>query len=172
MKSYIGFAPPTPKTVVIAADGSTVVEYYYTRNKYNITWDVNGGEELTGDYTNGSVYYETPIIKPHDPIKANYTFTDWSPSVPEIMPAYDITFTASYEYVILDITPIAVDFNLETVEPDKIATNKWLHNVLGEPEKTSWGDLSNIFKTGFGSNITGECVTVADLRYFITTQST
>jgi uncharacterized repeat protein (TIGR02543 family) len=171
VKNYTGFTSPTPKTVTIAADGSTVVEYYYTRNKYTISWDANGGEELTGDYTKGSVYFETPIVAPNDPIKEGYTFTGWNPSVPEIMPASDITFTASYEYEILDITPIEVDFNLETVKDNKIATNKWMHNVLGEPEKTSWENLSNIFKTDFGSNITNECVTVSDLGYFITTQS-
>ena len=171
VKTYTGFTSPTTKTVTIAADGSTVVEYYYTRNKYTISWDANGGEELTGDYTNGSVYFETPIVKPNDPIKSEYTFTGWNPSVPEIMPANDITFTATYGYEILDITPVEVNFNLETVEANKIATNKWIHNVLGEPEKTSWGNLSNIFKTDFGSNITDECVTVSDLGYFITTQS-
>lgn len=177
VKEYIGFTSPSPVFAQITPNGTTVVEYKYTRNKYTISWDANGGETLTGDYTNGSVYYETPIVAPNDPIKVEYTFTGWTSSVteiseiPEKMPAYDITFTASYEYEILDITPVAVDFTLETVEANKIATNKWLHNVLGEPEKTSWGDLSNIFKTDFGSSITGECVTVSDLNYFITTQS-
>lgn len=171
VKEYIGFTSPSPAFAQITPEGNTIVTYKYERNKYTISWDANGGEELTGDYTNGSVYFETPIVKPNDPIKSVYTFTGWSPSVPEIMPANDIEFTASYDYEIIEITPVEVNFNLETVNANKIATNKWLHNVLGEPEQTSWGNLSNIFNTDFGSSITGECVTVLDLRNFIITQS-
>ena len=37
------------------------------------------------------------IVKPADPVKDGYTFTDWSPEVPETMPANDITFTAQFK---------------------------------------------------------------------------
>lgn len=170
VKEYTGFTSPSKQSAIIAADGSTVVEYYYTRNKYTISWDANGGEELTGDYTNGSVYFETPIVKPNNPIREGYTFTGWSPSVPEIMPASDITFTALYDLEKTYLGTEIIDIVLENVEVDKIATDKWINNIIGEPEKTSLGNLSNIFSTDFGSNITGECVTGNDLGNFFSTE--
>jgi hypothetical protein len=43
LRSYAGFKAPAKVTVTIAADGSTVVDYYYTRNVYyidiNMRWD-------------------------------------------------------------------------------------------------------------------------------------
>lgn len=40
VKNYTGFTAPKTQTVTIAADGSTVVNYYYTRNSYYL--DLNG----------------------------------------------------------------------------------------------------------------------------------
>ena len=45
VKSYTGFTAPSTKTVTIAADGSTVVEYKYTRNVHIIpTYDCHVSE--------------------------------------------------------------------------------------------------------------------------------
>lgn len=38
---YAGFTPPVTQTVTVEADGSTVVKYYYLRNSYTITFDIN-----------------------------------------------------------------------------------------------------------------------------------
>ncbi len=50
VKTYIGFTSPAVQTVMIAANGTTVVNYYYTRNNYTVTYiDVVGsinGKEL------------------------------------------------------------------------------------------------------------------------------
>ena len=43
VKTYTGFTSPAAKEVTIAADGSTVVKYYYKRNSYTITFNTNGG---------------------------------------------------------------------------------------------------------------------------------
>lgn len=170
VKEYSGFTSPIKQTVIIASDESTVVEYEYTRNKYNITWDVNGGETLTGDYTNGSVYFETPIIKPSNPTKEGYVFSGWSPSIPEKMPANDIVFTASYIEEKTNLISEIIDTELETVTVDKIATDKWINNVIGEPETTNFEHLGNFFNTTFGSNISGECITGNDLENFFSTE--
>ena len=51
-KNYTGFTAPEGQTVVIEADGSTVVQYYYTRNSYNVTINMGTGiESVTGDGT-------------------------------------------------------------------------------------------------------------------------
>ena len=69
VKSYEGFTAPSTQTVSIAADGSTVVTYQYTRNSYNLSWDVNSGDALTGEYTSGSVKYGASITQPNTPTR-------------------------------------------------------------------------------------------------------
>ncbi len=76
-KTYIGFTAKPFEQETIAADGSTVVKIYYDRNTYNVSWNVNGGTELTGDYTHGDVKFGTPVLKPADPAKAGYVFAGW-----------------------------------------------------------------------------------------------
>ena len=36
VKSYVGFTAPAKQTVTISGDGSTVVNYYYTRNPESV----------------------------------------------------------------------------------------------------------------------------------------
>lgn len=49
VKTYTGFTSPSAQKVTIAADGSTVVKYYYKRNYYSLTfdWDI-GVSGVTG----------------------------------------------------------------------------------------------------------------------------
>lgn len=71
VKTYTGFTSPDVQTVNINGDGSTVVNYYYTRNKYKI--DDGGKDTGTGDTDNdkgngikditggGEYYYEEEV---------------------------------------------------------------------------------------------------------------
>ena len=97
-KTYEGFTSPDPQTVKIAADGSLVVKYQYTRNSYQLTWDPNGGN--WGGSTDSKVdtyNYGASITKPADPTRTGYTFAGWKPAVPATMPAEDQTFIAIWE---------------------------------------------------------------------------
>lgn len=96
VKTYEGFTAPSTQTVTILSDGSTTVKYQYTRNSYTLTWNVNGGNALTGDYTSGSVKYEATITKPTDPTREGYTFAGWSPEVAATMPAANTTYIAQW----------------------------------------------------------------------------
>lgn len=99
VKNYEGFTAPIAQTVAIAADGSLVVTYNYTRNKYALTWDANGGN-ISGNYTKGDVKFGASITAP---LNANVTktgsnFLGWNPSViPATMPAEALTFVAQWE---------------------------------------------------------------------------
>ena len=73
VKPYAGFTAPDVQKVTIAADGSTVVNYYYTRNTYKITYDPNGGSEIPeGSYVYGEGNNNLPT-----PTKPGYDFTGW-----------------------------------------------------------------------------------------------
>ena len=102
VKSYEGFTAPSTTEVTIAADGKTVVEYYYTRNSYTLTWDVNEGNDLTGEYTSGSVKFGATITKPADPTRAGYNFSGWHNGTAIVtpattMPADNLTYTAQWK---------------------------------------------------------------------------
>ncbi len=97
---WVGFTAPDGQQVTIAGDGSTVVNYQYTRNKYTLTWVLDGGTPV-GDYTEGGdVYYEAPITYPTTVEKGGYCFKGWTYSTgktqPPTMPHEALTITAQW----------------------------------------------------------------------------
>ena len=106
VKSYAGFTSPSVQTVTIAADGSTVVTYKYTRNKYTYTLESATGVSTTGSTASGSYYYGSTITLKAS-ASAGYTFNGWTSSNTNLvanqtnasatftMPAGNITMTPS-----------------------------------------------------------------------------
>ena len=109
-----------------ALDGSTeVVEFPLTMGTeditlnavwediyYDVTWDVEG-EKTVDQYK-----YNEVIVAPADPVKVGYTFTGWTPAVPEKMPADNMTFVATFEINSYNVT---WDFdNGEDAKTDKV----------------------------------------------------
>ena len=106
VKNYDGFTSPSVQTVTIAVDGSTVVTYKYTRNKYIFTLGSTTGITTTGSTASGSYYYGSTItLKATE--SAGYTFNGWTSSNTNLvanqtnasatftMPAGNITMTPS-----------------------------------------------------------------------------
>ena len=98
VKSYTGFTAPSTQTVTIAADGSTVVTYQYSRNSYTLTWDLDGGTISTQGTAAGEVKYGAALTAP-TVTKTGYTFAGWSPAVAATMPAANTTYTAQWTKV-------------------------------------------------------------------------
>ena len=104
--SFIGWDNPIPSTM---PSSDKLIKALWKINKYTITFDTNGGsviEPITQDY--GST-----IVKPLDPTRSGYTFVGWDLSIPNTMPAYDMTIKARW---------------LDSEKPSgeiKIATNSW-----------------------------------------------
>lgn len=70
--SYAGFTAPELQTVTIAPDGTLVVNYYYTRNSYTVTFVTNGGtaiDSITQKYDS-----EFDLS---DAERTGYTFGGW-----------------------------------------------------------------------------------------------
>ena len=80
---------------VTIAQGSTGHLAYtatWQINKYNITFDSNGGsavDPITQDYG-------TTVTAPDDPTKPGCDFAGWTPELPETMPAENMTVTATW----------------------------------------------------------------------------
>ena len=72
VKSYTGFTAPSARTVTIAPDGTLVVDYYYTRNSYSITFVTNGGASITTI----NQKYQSSVTVPNA-TRTGYTFGGW-----------------------------------------------------------------------------------------------
>ena len=90
-----GFTAPLSESITINGDGSSYIEYSYTRNSYILTWDANGGE-LSGDYSQNAVKYGASILAPAA-TREKHIFLGWNLDIPETMPAADLTLTAQWE---------------------------------------------------------------------------
>ncbi len=114
VKEYTGFKAPQGQQVTIKADGTTEVDYYYTRESYTVTLEKGTGIESVS--SSGSVsengvkpkqylYEETVTVTAVE--KAGYTWENWTGTEIEgegdrtqksytfKMPATEVTLTAS-----------------------------------------------------------------------------
>ncbi len=93
--AYPGFyALLYDEEVAIAADGSTVVEIYYDRNYYLMTFNLGGGYGVEPVYAR----YGAAIGEIGTPTRPGYTFLGWTPeTIPETMPAENTSYTAQWQ---------------------------------------------------------------------------
>lgn len=92
-KAYPGFAALLYNTKAkVAADGSTVVEIYYDRNYYMMSFNLDGGYGVEPIYAR----YGTSV-KVENPTKPGYTFNGWEPTVPTTVPAENTTYKAKWK---------------------------------------------------------------------------
>ena len=109
-KTYPGFTNDTALTTIngtvsttgtIAADGSTVVKLYYTRNTVTLTFDLAGGTTAT-TFTAATAMGGTltgrygASVTMAAPAKSRYVFSAWNPELPGTFPASDASYTAKW----------------------------------------------------------------------------
>ena len=107
--SFTGFKSPSQQYVKISADGSLVVDYFYTREEYYIKFVSNGGTS----FENKKFKYQQQIIV-DVPIRDNLTFGGWftnaslTKELPENMPGNNLTL---YAYWAEETKPNSFTFN-------------------------------------------------------------
>ena len=103
-KDYVGFTALSHYHEKIAADSSTVIDIYYDRNYYMMSFDLAGGFGVDPIYAR----YQAPISI-GTPYMAGYTFAGWKDendnivTIPKYMPDVpggEITYTASWNAVV------------------------------------------------------------------------
>lgn len=113
-KSYDGFTPMGFAQEMIKADGSTVVKIFYTRNSYLLTYK----DSLSaGVYASQTYKYGAAVTAIADPTKTGYTFTGWSPTVPDKMPPVALTVYAQWRKT----TPDTVVFDPNNINGKTLA---------------------------------------------------
>ncbi len=71
-KSYTHFKSPYVQSVTVKPDGSLVVNYYYDRVTYDLTYVTNGGDAIA---TETYKYAQTLVIA--TPVREGFTFGGW-----------------------------------------------------------------------------------------------
>lgn len=113
-KSYDGFKPREFAQERIKADGSTVVKIFYDRNSYLLTYK----DSLSaGVYASQTYKYGAAVTAIAAPTKTGYTFTGWSPAVPDTMPAEARTVYAQWRKT----TPDTVVFDPNNINGKTLA---------------------------------------------------
>lgn len=128
LKSFEGFtAVGEAKTITICTDESkNVVDYYYTRNQYTLSWDFAGG--AADNYTSGTLYYGTKINAPV-PVKEGYSY-EWSRELFADMPAENLEYTAIWK---ADSYILTLDVNGGSLPADAaLSKNVVFDEVYGE----------------------------------------
>ena len=113
-KSYDGFTPMGFAQERIKADGSTVVKIFYTRNSYLLTYKDSLSAEV---YASQTYKYGAAVTAIAAPTKTGYTFTGWSPTVPDTMPAVALTVYAQWRKT----TPDTVVFDPNNINGKTLA---------------------------------------------------
>ena len=118
--TFKGWDKEIPETM--PADNITV-KAQWEINQYTITFDTNGGSEITPITQD----YGTAITAPDNPTRKGYTFKGWDKEIPETIPAENITVKAQWEinpYTITfdtnggsEIAPITQDYGTEITAP-------------------------------------------------------
>lgn len=93
-----GYKVPEPTSIRVNADGSSLVEYTYTRQKYTATFKADDEVVSTGSYRYGTLLPVPAVYKP------GYDFAGWiregntvTEEVPLEVPANDVTYFASWK---------------------------------------------------------------------------
>ena len=98
VKSYLWFDSPDGEEVLINPNGSTVVNYYYTRQEHSVT--VNYAWWIDSNNDGGPVVYTGKYWKPVKeliPAKPGWAFSWWTVDYPDTIPAEDVVVTAKWK---------------------------------------------------------------------------
>ncbi len=103
----------------------------WTVNQYTITFNTDGGNTIAAITKD----FGASITKPADPTKTGYKFAGWDKTIPETMPAENMTITAKWELYTSNISYIIN--STKTVDEQ---------NTKGNFEKSSIGIVSVSYK--------------------------
>ena len=137
-------------TISAGSTGNKTFTANWTANQYKLTFDMQGGSEvstITQDY-------DTEITAPANPTKAGYEFNGWNNTIPETIPAQNMTFTAQW-------TPNLSHWSkTDNYTPDGTIDKPYIissvdgWNLLAEELKSGNGYSGNVFSLGGNLEVT------------------
>jgi len=178
-KTYTGFTYDSTLTTIngtvsttgtISADGSTVVQLYYTRNVITLSFDLAGGTTTTmftaATDTGGTLtgrYGAAVTIA--DPVKNGYVFSTWNPDVPETFSAENASYSATWKlegdysitYVLdggTNSTANPAGYNVETATITPASPSKTGYTFAGWYSDASFTTKVTQIASGSTGNVT------------------
>ncbi len=101
----------------VTEDATVTANFTRIPVDYTLSWNANGGDELTGEYTTGTVAFGTSITAPNTPTYDGHVFIGWAESAdgavvsaPTTMPAADKTYYAQW----MEGTAATITYDLTT----------------------------------------------------------
>ena len=161
----------TPEVAATMPDNDVTYTATWTETpvNYTLTWTTDG-DELTGEYTHGTVAYGTAIAVPNTPTKTGYTFNGWDSEPAATMPAANTTYTAQWNANAYTVTfnknggtgddMTAQDFTYGTAKnltvnaytaPENKHFMGWATTAEGDVAYADGAEVSNLTATKDGS---------------------
>lgn len=88
-----GFTAVPVNQKIITKDENTTVDIYYNRNIISLSFNTNGGTEISSIYGK----YGATITSPDNPTKQGYSFEGWNPSLPTTFPSENQSYEATWK---------------------------------------------------------------------------
>ncbi len=147
VKSYTGFTAPSTKTVTINADGSTVVNYYYTRNSYTLT--LNKGTGISTVSGAGTYDYEEEVTATAT-ASTGYTFSNWTSNNTGLLPnSNNVSYTFNMPAGAVTLTANATANKITVTFDYQGATGGNTEKSRQVTFNSTYGTLPNPTKTGY-----------------------
>ncbi|MDP2426236.1 MAG: InlB B-repeat-containing protein, partial [bacterium] len=146
--NFVGWSQPIPTHM--PAENITLTAIYAIR-MYQMNFNTAGGTSVPGITLN----YDTPIPMPQPPTKVGYTFSGWSPEIPEKMPNYNPTITALWT-----INSYTISFNSDGGSAVASITQDYNTSVTAPAIPTRVGYTFNGWSQAVPTNMPGENLTL------------
>ncbi|MBO4859538.1 MAG: InlB B-repeat-containing protein [Treponema sp.] len=154
-KTYDNFTAGAVTQASIAADGSTIVKIYYTRNNVTLTLNLDGGSlgTQTGTATITGKYGSSYTIE--TPVKTGYAFASWSSTLPAKLEngTYTAIYTANTN------TAYTVEHYQQNIDDDEYTCTE-TDNLTGTTATTTSAAAKTY--TGFTANSVSQTTIAAD----------
>ena len=119
VQQYAGFTAPAARTVTVKSDGSTKVDYYYTRNSYQVT--VTKDDGITSTTGGGSVQYGASTSVSAT-VKTGNDFAGWNGSLSSSNSTYSFSMPAGNVSLVATSEPKQSVTASNGLKPASIAT--------------------------------------------------
>ena len=165
VKKYVGFTLPNDKNVIIAPDGSLVVNYYYIRNYYTIEVVGNGGNDYSV-----SLKYDTPIDPMSWTSREGYTLGGYYSDLSMTMPYTNTTVGAQnitiYAFWIGDAYYSDFTYTSST-SGVKITGYTGTSQIVKVPEQINGQTVVSIASSAFANNTNIRSINIPDTVKYI-----
>jgi len=143
-----GFTAKTITQKTIAPDSSTVVEVYYDRNTYTVTFSIGDGDKWNDDTTADKEVpfkYGQALTAPAVPVRDGYLFAGWNSNGGQLAPTMPVQENLKYTAFWLDNRNVKyiVHHSYESLGgADPVVENQEIYGIVGHDTEAAARDTT------------------------------